>query len=104
MPFDLDGARTAGYSDAELASYLAEQQGFDLDGARAAGYSESEVLDFLASTTERPRADTGAAVDVPGRQVSAQKLGMPAEQPGRFNIARGIAERAADLVGGAGVT
>jgi hypothetical protein len=48
MAFDLEGARQAGYSDAEIASFLAPQKDFDLAGAKKAGYSDAEIVDHLA--------------------------------------------------------
>jgi hypothetical protein len=47
MAFDIQGARNAGYSDAEIVQYLAGQKdsgGFDFGGALKAGYSPSEIL------------------------------------------------------------
>ena len=37
MAFDVEAARAAGYSDAEIADHMAQSRGFDLAGARAAG-------------------------------------------------------------------
>lgn len=51
MPtIDLDGARKAGYSDAEILGELAKSGKIDLAGARKAGYSDSEILKGLAAT------------------------------------------------------
>src|SRR3990167_11449682 len=47
MIFDLEGARKAGYSDAEIASGLASNLGFDYAGAKNAGYDDTEILDNL---------------------------------------------------------
>jgi len=54
MKFDHEGARKAGYSDLEIAQYLAGESGFDLDGAINAGYDPSEVLTFLTQSPEKP--------------------------------------------------
>lgn len=48
MAFDVDGARKAGYSDAEIAQHLASAQRFDLAGAKKAGYTDAEVIANLA--------------------------------------------------------
>lgn len=45
--FDVQGAINAGYSEAEIADFLAKEQKFDLAGARDAGYSDWEVLGEL---------------------------------------------------------
>jgi hypothetical protein len=57
MGFDVEGARKAGYSDAEILSHLAPQAKFDVGGARKAGYSETEILTYLAGQAPQP---TGA--------------------------------------------
>ena len=48
MKFDINAARGAGYSDDEIAGYLATENKFDLEGALKSGYSASDVVDFLA--------------------------------------------------------
>jgi hypothetical protein len=53
MDFDLEGARKAGYSDAEIATGLASKMEFDLKGARDAGYSDKEIVDNLLA---KPKA------------------------------------------------
>jgi len=47
MAFDVQGARAAGYSDAEIANHLAGQSNFDTQGARSAGYSDAEIIGHL---------------------------------------------------------
>jgi hypothetical protein len=48
MAFDVEGAKQAGYSDAEIAGHLATTMKFDADGARKAGYSDAEIIGQLA--------------------------------------------------------
>lgn len=59
MAFDVEGARKAGYTDAEIAAHLAEQSGFDLAGAKKSNYSDSEVIAHLAKDTPLPEARPG---------------------------------------------
>lgn len=47
MAFDVDGARKAGYSDAEIADHLGQTSKFDVGGARTAGYSDSDIIGHL---------------------------------------------------------
>ena len=47
MTFDIEGARKAGYSDAEIADFLSSQNKFDASGARQAGYSDPEIIAHL---------------------------------------------------------
>ena len=70
MAFDIEGARKAGYSDAEIADQLSQRFGFDLAGAKSAGYSDGEVIAQLA---KRP-----APVRIPGQMDRPE----PAAQPG----------------------
>lgn len=46
--FDVDAAAKAGYSPAEIADYLGQQNGFDVAGARKSGYSDAEIISHLA--------------------------------------------------------
>lgn len=61
MKFDINSARSAGYSDDEIADYLATQNNFDLGGALKSGYSASEVIGFLSGdgAPAAPVTDTG---------------------------------------------
>lgn len=50
MPFDIDGARQAGYSDSDIAGFMAQQNPkFDYQGAKASGYSDSEIVSGLST-------------------------------------------------------
>jgi len=78
MPFDVQGARAAGYSDAEIADELARDTNFDTAGARSAGYTDSEIIAELqparpsATATDRVQAiASGASSGV------ASTLGLP---------------------------
>lgn len=58
MSFDVEGAKQSGYSDAEIADYLAQQRQFDAAGARKAGYSDAEIVGHLAgaqTSQEKPK-------------------------------------------------
>ncbi len=60
MKFDIDSARKAGYSDDEIAEYLATQNNFDLGGAIQSGYTSSDIIDYLAKpVAASPVAATG---------------------------------------------
>ena len=49
MAFDIQGARKEGYSDREIADYLASQKKFDVTGARKEGYRDDEIISHLSS-------------------------------------------------------
>lgn len=72
MSFDIEGARAAGYSDAEITQFLAEDHStsFDVKGALAAGYSPGEVVGelsrhpaYAAGKDELERAATSPAAN-----------------------------------------
>jgi len=50
--FDIQGAKNAGYSDAEIISHLSGSRSFDVDGARKAGYSDQEILSHLSTAPQ----------------------------------------------------
>lgn len=60
--YDIEGARKEGYSDAEIADFLAKDANFDAPAARKEGYSDADIIDYLskanatatASTTTKP--------------------------------------------------
>src|SRR5664280_1856721 len=69
LRFDFDGARKAGYSDAEIATHLGEQHGFDVSSAMQAGYSPAEIITHLGG------APTESGVIDSARQGTANVLG-----------------------------
>jgi hypothetical protein len=79
MPFDVQGARSAGYSDKEIADHLAKDSAFDLSGARKAGYSDSEIIGHLSGGT--PAAPAAA------EQPSSGILDTLASIPGHIKEA-----------------
>lgn len=53
MPFDIEGARKEGYSESEIAGYLASQNKFDMRAAKAEGYSDAEIISHLSGPKSR---------------------------------------------------
>lgn len=47
MAFDVSSARRAGYSEQEIADYLAKQHKFDAGGARKSGYTDADIIKHL---------------------------------------------------------
>lgn len=70
MAFDIEGAKAAGYSDAEIVDHLASQSKFNAGQARKAGYSDAELLQHLGTQTAAPAASAKAPAlapeDTPG--------------------------------------
>jgi hypothetical protein len=47
--FDVEGARAAGYTDAEIADFLAGEEAFDAAAAREAGYTDAEIIGYISA-------------------------------------------------------
>lgn len=64
VAFDVEGARKAGYSNGEIATFLASKKGFDIDGARSAGYGDEEIIGHLLQpAAPTPKAAQPGLVD-----------------------------------------
>lgn len=83
MKFDITSARSAGYSDDEIADYLASQNNFDLGGALKSGYSASDVVSFLSGSESQAPAPAAAPVTDTGDETArlAARYKAP-EKPG----------------------
>lgn len=80
MSFDIEGARKAGYSDAEIAAHLGKQSGFDVDGARQSGYSDSEILAHLSQPKAQPAP----------QQAQDERSGLRSAAEGVFRSAASV--------------
>jgi hypothetical protein len=58
MPFDVEGARAAGYSDGEIANYVGGLSNFNTAAARKAGYANDEIISHLAFQPKPPPEPT----------------------------------------------
>jgi hypothetical protein len=95
MAFDVESARKEGYSDADIAGYLAKQRKFDLSGARKEGYSDADVIAHLTKATPKftPREATPA--DIPGA-IPQPKY----QEPSMTDRLLGLPETAATIISG----
>jgi hypothetical protein len=95
MAFDVESARKEGYSDADIAGYLAKQRKFDLTGARKEGYSDADVIAHLSKATSKftPREATPA--DIPGA-IPQPKY----QEPSMTDRLLGLPETAATIISG----
>lgn len=66
VEFDVQGARSHGYSDAEIVDAVAAKAGYDAAGARKAGHADTEILKHLTGFNDR-------AVDVDANVAAALK-------------------------------
>jgi len=101
MSFDVDGARRAGYSDKDIAEYLAPRRNFNIVGAREAGYSDADIVSYLMS---RP-APAGRETVAPTQVTEAPAQRAPTPERGFFGgIASLAGDTGASIVTGAGST
>ena len=57
MAFNVTEAKQAGYSDKEIADYLAKENNFDAEKARKSGYSDSEIIKHLSPEAVTPKIE-----------------------------------------------
>jgi len=88
MAFDVNGAKKAGYSDAEIADFLAKDSKFDATGARKAGYSDAEIIKHLNGPSAYDR----------GREVNSP---LEAGAQGFMSVMQGPTLGFADEIAGA---
>lgn len=93
MAFDVEGAKKAGYSDAEIAAHLAQQSNFDVAGAKKAGYNDVDIVKHL-STLETETAPAAGAGSKP--VMRAPSAAVPERMPAGSDVEQylGVASRA----------
>lgn len=79
--FNVAGARKEGYSDAEIAEYMATEKKFNVKGARTDGYSDTEIVDFL--TTYEPEPSTFEKVKTAAVQAKNNIIGAVVDPFGK---------------------
>lgn len=56
--FDIEAARKSGYTDDDIADFLAKKHNFNLDGAKKAGYTADQIVGTLASKDAQTPLET----------------------------------------------
>lgn len=100
MAFDVDAAKKSGYTDAEIAEFLASQTGFDLKAAKKSGYTDGAVVEFLRqrSAPAASRIPGSAPTDVAPPATQPVPAGPP---PSMGQQAVGALEAGTSLITGA---
>ena len=81
MPFNVNAARQAGYSDDEIEQYLASQySSFNFNGAKQAGYSIDEISEYL--TNKGGGNNEGQTYTDSNEQRQADEQGQAGTQEG----------------------
>jgi hypothetical protein len=87
MALDIEKARQAGYSDAEIVDFLGKDSTLDINKARQAGYKDSELLQHLSSLPAPVQGAPKAAAPAP----------VPAPAPASNKEAVPLLRQAADV-------
>ena len=107
MPFDVTGARAAGYSDSDIASHLGQQSGFDSAGAIKSGYSPLDVINHLTLTNTAGGGRgsinnyAGGASSTPSATASSSPLGNAFSDTAKLLSGDGDADDGKTQVGAA---
>jgi hypothetical protein len=97
MAFDVASAKKEGYSDQEIADYLAQQKGFDVESARKEGYTNADIVGHLSqveATNNQSQAETE-------RLLSKQATKQTQESPSIMEQMFGMGSPTARFVKGA---
>jgi hypothetical protein len=94
IPFDVAGARAAGYSDGEIASYVGGLANFNTDAARKAGYQDDEIINHLAVQPKAPEPPPPPSSTLGGIGKAVAQLPT--------DIAGGLVKAGGDVVTAAG--
>jgi hypothetical protein len=86
MAYDVEGARKAGLSDAEINNYLANKYKYNLAGAREAGLADTDILTHLIAK-DKPVAKPVAKAVAPTTEVSP--ISSPEEVTSQMETPRG---------------
>lgn len=90
MRFDIEAARQAGYTDAEIVDYLGrDNQSFDIGGARNAGYTDAEIAQFMATGEGFSPSPFGALGAIP-RGINSALAGVVGAPVDLLNAGLGL--------------
>lgn len=102
ISFDYEGAKKAGYSDADIAKELSSTANFDYAGAKEAGYSDSAIIQELVSATptkQQPPAEMSMAEQMFGMGSPAQRYAKAAAFDPLIGVAQMVVDPIANIAG-----
>ncbi len=74
MPFDIEGARKAGYTDAEIADYAGKEGVFDTEGARKSGYTNAEIVAFVSQSPKKESREPNILDKIGQRATNVENI------------------------------
>jgi hypothetical protein len=97
MAYDVEGARKAGFSDAQINEYLAEKAGYNIWCARNAGFAEPDIFKHLTAPKPTTPAPKPTPTEVEGGSDFLRGI---ANIPGQFQEIGGAAQALAGVATG----
>jgi hypothetical protein len=92
VPFDIIGAKQAGYTDTQIAQEMAGKFGFDYQGARQAKYSDQQIIGEMLSKSDAGATDPATASPKSRADFIRETATVPTQiKEGALNMARAAA-------------
>ena len=101
MAFDVKAAKQEGYSDADIADYLAKQKGFNVKAARKEGYSDAEIVNHLSGQPAEVEPDVNESRAETERLLAQPVPEQPQASPSVMEQMFGLGSPTARVVKGA---
>lgn len=106
MQFDVEGAREAGYTDAQIADFLGGQYGYDVAGARNAGIPDAQLASYLSRqgalySDLAQSKQAGRAIEDEMAMLDAYGSDTEVPLPMRYELGRQVAKGLAGMASGA---
>jgi len=101
MAFDVKAAKQEGYSDADIADYLAKQKGFNVKAARKEGYSDAEIVDHLSGQPAEVAPDVNESRAETERLLAQPVPVQPQASPSVMEQMFGLGSPTARVIKGA---
>jgi len=101
MAFDVKAAKQEGYSDADIADYLAKQKGFDVKAARKEGYSDAEIVNHLSGQPAEVAPDVNESRAETERLLAQPVPVQPQASPSVMEQMFGLGSPTARVIKGA---
>jgi hypothetical protein len=101
MAFDVEAAKKEGYTDKDIADYLAKQKGFNVEGARKEGYSDADIVSHLTGTTPTPQEPVNETRAETERLLAQPVPEQPQASPSVMEQMFGLGSPTARVVKGA---
>ena len=101
MAFDVKAAKEEGYTDKDIADYLAKQKGFNVEGARKEGYSDADIVSHLTGITPESQSPVDETRAETERLLAQPVPEQPQASPSVMEQMFGLGSPTARVVKGA---